>query len=691
MIFKSKGAVVIFTQLMILSHVIAYSQSPKVQLLARGQKDRILLRWGITSASEWKKSLKTGYYLTRYTIKKGNQILTTPEKKVLSIEPIKPEPLEKWEELIKRDQYAAILAQSIYGEDFEITGQNDNTISRIIDSSDKLEQRFSFGLYAADMSFEGALKAGLGFVDTSIVKSETYVYQLTVAGKNTLKPTSVMMGIRDYKKLPAVDDVVAVADDKKVIVSWDFDTYKSIFSSYKIERSEDGVNFKSITNTPIVNMNEQKGVISKRMFYVDTLAQNDKIYHYKLYGISAFGEKGQDSKVLAAKGIHDVFLPSRITDYHITKENSVLLEWEYPKELEEHIAGFEINHAEDDKAVYQKVSDMILPSIRKFEHKNLAGSNYYKIVVLGKNNKRLNSQSILVQPIDSLPPARPIGLTGVIDSLGTIKLKWQANIEKDLRGYRILKANNPNEEFVDIYKKSFIGTSFEDKVSLKMSNPKVYYKIAAEDNRFNISEPSEVLVLEKPDVIPPAPPIFKNYTIVNGAIQLDWIRSYSEDVSQHILKRRKAGETKWQELIKVSDTTQTYLDKDLENKTTYQYAIVAKDKTNLESALDNAIVTIPFVSMKPVDLIQNFIGTVDREQRKIILNWSFAKTKEKIQGISIYRNQLGEPPMLWKELSKPVDTIDDIGLAINKEYEYHLMILLENNTPVKSESVIVKY
>jgi uncharacterized protein len=172
------------------------------------------------------------------------------------------------------------------------------------------------------------------------------------------------------------------------------------------------------------------------------------------------------------------------------------------------------------------VSNIISPSQRKLNYKdNLFPSNYFTISVVGKNNQRLTSQSMLVQLVDSIPPAKPIVLEGVIDSLGTVRLKWKPNQEKDLRGYRILKANNAGEEYVDIYHQSYVGNEYKDSVSLKMTNSKVYYRIAAEDMRFNISEPSDVLVLDKPDTIPPTAPIFKDYDNKDGKIHLKWIRS----------------------------------------------------------------------------------------------------------------------------------------------------------------------
>ncbi len=688
---KTKFFYFVIINLFILLSAHAQTNKSEIKVIARGQKDKILVRWGITNPSEWKKALKTGFIVTRFTVKKGNSILPEPEKKILTLKPLLPEPVENWTDLIQKDNYAAILAQSIYGENFEVGDTNEGSISKLINTADELDQRHTFGLFAADMSFEGALKAGWGLIDNQVKKNEVYVYQVKIAGNIKTKPASAMIGMRDYKKLPAIEDLIAISDDKKVIISWDFESYKSVFTSYKIERSEDGIAFSPITNTPIVNMNEQNGVNSKRMYYIDTLSQNDKTYHYQLYGISAFGEKGQTSKTISSKGIHDIFYPPRLTDYKMKNSESVMLEWEYPKDIESHIQGFEINHAENDKGPYKKVSEIILPNARNFEYKNLAPSNYFTISVIGKNNKKITSQSMLVQPTDSIPPMKPIGLEGTIDSLGVVKIKWSANTEKDLLGYRILKANNENEEFVDIFHKSFTGTAYKDQVSLKMSTKKVYYRIAAEDKRYNISEPSEILTLEKPDKIPPAAPIFKNYEIKEGKINLDWIRSYSDDVVSYSLQRKKLKDKSWVEIQKFTDTTQTFSDSAIDNNTTYQYAIIAKDKSGLVSSIENSVITIQFVDLQAIDMIQNMIATVDREQRKINLVWDYKKNKEKIVGLTIYKNKTGESPTLWKEILKPITALEDSQLSMNSEYEYHFSPILQSKSPSKTKSITVKY
>jgi hypothetical protein len=678
--------------LLLIASSLSYTQTSNVKVNARAQKDKILLRWAVNTPIGWRNSHKSGFMVTRFTVLRNGKILPKPEKLLLTSKPLLPEPLDSWMDLAQKDNYAAIIAQSIYGENFEVSGANEGPLSKIVNTAEELDQRYTFALYAADMSFEGALKAGWGLVDINVKPNEVYTYQVSVFENPKVNSGSFAIGLKNYEPLPEPTDFNAIPDDKKILLSWDYASFKSIYSSFMVEKSSDGVNFTPISKTPLVNMNDKTDHPSMTMYYIDTLSINDKIYQYRLYGISSFGEKGQVTKPIAAKGIAALVTAARLIEYHIENSNSVNLEWEYPKEAEEPIQGFEINLAEKDKGPYKVVSTGLLPSDRKFECKDLFSSNYFTVTVVGKNNQRLTSQSMLVQPIDSIAPAKPIGLEGTIDSLGVVRLKWKANQERDLLGYRILKANNKDEEFVDIYHKSYVGNEYVDTtISLKMSNSKVYYQIAAEDKRFNISESSEILVLEKPDKIPPAPPIFKDYDTKDGKVFLKWIRSYSNDVVGYSLQRREKGQEKWQEIKQINDTIQEFIDDKTENRKTYQYAILAKDKSNLWSSMDHSTITVTVLDFTPTKVISVLQGTADRENKKIVLSWNYAKSKDKVIGLSIYKNTKGEAPTLWKELSGDIFTLEDLNLKINLEYEYHFNTTLQSNSPAKVESITVIY
>ncbi|MBP4143083.1 fibronectin type III [Flavobacterium sp. P4023] len=673
---------------------IGYTQKNDVRVIitGRAQKDKVLLRWAINSPIEWQKANKKGYLITRTTLIKDGNIIKKPEKVVLTLKPLVPDDLDSWIDYVQKDNNAAIVAQSIYGESFEVSGAKEGDLSRIVNIADELNQRYSFGLYAADMNFEAALKAGWGFVDKDVKENEVYAYQISVYDTPKVKSSSYMIGLRDYSTLPAPTDFISVPDDKQVMLSWDYETFKHIYTSYIVEKSSDGVNFESISNTPLVNLNDKDDHPSKRMYYVDTLNVNDKMYHYRLYGITSFGEKGQVSKPITATGISAVVSVARLTDYHIVSSSEVNLEWEFPAASEVFIKGYEINLADNDRGPYSVVLKDIPPSQRKLNFKDgLFPSNYFTVTVVGKNNQRLTSQSMLVQPIDSIAPLKPVGLEGIIDSLGVVRLKWKPNQEKDLRGYRILKANNINEEFVDIYHQSYIGINYIDNVSLTMTNSKVYYRIAAEDMRFNISEVSDILVLDKPDKIPPAAPIFKDYENKDGKVYLKWIRSYSDDVVVYSLRRREQGTDKWEEIKQINDSIQEFVDDRVENKKTYQYAILAKDKSNLWSSLENSTLTVTVLNFSPLKVIGFLQGVADRENKKIVLSWNYNKYKDQVLGVSVYKNEKGSPPTLWKELNTTIFSLEDKNLKINKEYEYHLVPNLENFIPAKVEILTVIY
>ena len=678
--------------LLLIASSLSYTQTSNVKVNARAQKDKILLRWAVNTPIGWRNSHKSGFMVTRFTVLRNGKILPKPEKLLLTSKPLLPEPLDSWMDLAQKDNYAAIIAQSIYGENFEVSGANEGPLSKIVNTAEELDQRYTFALYAADMSFEGALKAGWGLVDINVKPNEVYTYQVSVFENPKVNSGSFAIGLKNYEPIPEPTDFKAIPDDKKVLLSWDYETFKRIYTSYMVEKSSDGINFSPIATTPLVNLNDKEEHPSKTMYYIDTLSVNDKVYQYRLYGITSFGEKGKITKPITAAGVAAVVTAARLVDYNIINSNEVNIEWEYPKESESFIQGYEINLADNDKGPYKVVSKIILPSDRKFNYKeNLFPSNYFTISVVGKNNQRLTSQSMLIQPVDSIPPAKPMGLEGVIDSLGVVKIKWKPNQEKDLRGYRILKANNVDEEFIDIYHQSYVGNDYKDSVSLKMTNSKVYYRIAAEDMRFNISDPSDVLVLDKPDKIPPAAPIFKDYDNKDGRVHLKWIRSYSEDVVGYSLRRREKGQDKWLEIKQINDTIQEYTDDRVENKKTYQYAILAKDKSNLWSSIDHSTITVGVLNFAPVKIITFLQGVPDRENKKIILTWGYTKNKGKITGLSIYKNIKDTPPTLWKELNSDVFTLEDKNLKINTEYEYHLIPNLESDSPAKEEVLTVIY
>ena len=84
----------------------------------------------------------------------------------------------EWRPLMERNNYAAIGAQAIFGNSFDPETGTEGEVVSLINRANEQENRFGFGLFAADHSFEAATAMGLAFVDRNVSPNETYLYRV---------------------------------------------------------------------------------------------------------------------------------------------------------------------------------------------------------------------------------------------------------------------------------------------------------------------------------------------------------------------------------------------------------------------------------------------------------------------------------------------------------------------------------
>ncbi|MDG3584167.1 fibronectin type III domain-containing protein [Galbibacter pacificus] len=665
-----------------------------VQLHARAQQDKILLRWAVDRPLEWQRANTYGFYLDKYVFKRNGARVDPLEKVNPTPIFIKADPVEKWQQIVEENDYAAIIAQALYGEGFEVEGtQNQGQIAEIINTVQEIEQRFSFGLYAADMNFKAAVKAGWGYVDYEVKPGEEYAYQVKTAIPQEVaivKSASVLAGIDKYEELPKPMGLHGVWGDKNVMLTWEYALFKTIYTSYNVERSEDGTHFTELSPTPIVNLNDKPDAPAKRMYYVDTLAQNHKKYHYRVYGISPFGEKGPYSEVISGEASPTLVFTPRIANFEWTdNENEALIKWEYPEEGEALIKKFTMTRADKDEGPYELIFDSIPKHKREILYSKLNPSNYIKIQAVGENNQIKESFSTLVQPVDSIPPLPPVNLEGTIDSLGVVTVSWQANTEKDIFGYRVFRKNIEKEEPVQLTVAPTETVNFKDTVQLKSLNGKVYYTVIAVDKRYNQSDFSEVLELEKPDVVPPSSPIFTNYKVTDGTVQLQWEPSTEEGAVHNLYRKNITDDVAWEIVFSTSDTIQKYTDREVTGNKTYRYAIMATDKSGLESE-PSTPVTVTITNIEPKAYMKSFTGYADRESHVIEIRWKL-QNEEEVAEVTLYKNVAGQPPVTFKVLPAGITEIKDTNINPNNTYSYHIRATLKTGELSILETMDIKY
>ncbi|WP_144280853.1 fibronectin type III domain-containing protein [Chryseobacterium echinoideorum] len=686
--------------------VFAFSQEkqektivPHIRMKVDSKKDHISLRWAVDEPLAWQKANKTGFLLKRYTLSRNGKLLQKPEEKDLGI--FKPASEAEWKKVVEKNNNAAIVAQSLFGDTFEVEiGEKQGKLEGVVNKSQEVEQRFAYALMAADLDFEVAKLAGWAYTDVNVKSNERYLYSVSINQNNNSGVSALVMKgdavaeVSNNTDLPKPIDFIGIFKDKTVTLSWEYLQLRDTYTSYYVEKSENGSPFKSLGDLPVMNMNDADGRQAQGMTFVDSLAQNNSKFSYRIRGKTIFGDYGPYSDNVSGEGKKSLETTPRISNFKIAEDENITINWEFPQEAEKDIASFELLHSETDlENTYKVVKNKIPVNSRGLVTKSLAPSNYYKIQAIGKNKDKRESFSVLAQPNDMTPPETPLEFKGKIDSLGVVHLEWKANKEKDLEGYHIFRGIQKGDEMVRITPQAITKNAYKDNIVLENLNSKVYYYVTATDIRKNQSKPSIILELEKPDKVKPQTPVFTEYKLEeDGRITLHWLRSYSEDVALHQLYRQdKDGTDKsWKMIYETKDIQPnfTFTDKNVEANKRYAYYLLAIDKNKLKSDKSPEI-TLRSNSFEAQSVLTNLSGSANRNKKQIELIW---KIEDKNVGeILVYRQKGNEKPTHWGTLTGSQNFLEDKSVQTGNAYTYLLKPMLKNNQVAKTEKITVEY
>ena len=255
-------------------------------------------------------------------------------------------------------------------------------------------------------------------------------------------------------------------------------------------------------------------------------------------------------------------------------------------------------------------------------------------------------------------------------------------------GYRIFRGFTEKEEPSQITETPFKQNQFIDTVKVKNLNSKVYYQVVAVDRRFNHSKKSNILVVEKPDLIPPTSPVFSDYKIVDGKVLLFWKKSTEEDAEHILYRKNKDKNEDWSKVFSTLDGTNKFTDTNVEHNVNYQYKINAVDKSGLVSE-DMIPLTIKVTSLKPQKEIKSVDYEINRQENYITLSW---KTDEKnIAEYTIYKQVNEDTPTTWRIVPAKVKELKDQAIHPNQTYTYHFRGTLNNGKFTQIKKVEVKY
>ncbi|GAA3509204.1 hypothetical protein GCM10022393_21810 [Aquimarina addita] len=664
----------------------------KIVVKAFAKPGAILLRWAVTDKYAWKYSNQYGFIVERTTVLRDGKPLTSPEKRILFGDTIKPRPPKDWESLVRTNDMAAVAAQAIYGATFQVNNKEENELLQVFYESEELDRRFGFSLFAIDQDFEVAQYAGLGFVDTDVKENEKYLYNIKSAipeDRMTVEPSGVFISTKDTEALPQPTDFFGYFYENAFVLVWEYDQLLPYYTAYNLERSEDGTAFEKINEVPITKLADTP---YSGVSYTDSIPQYGKKYWYRIVGINYFNETSPPSEATALIGFKEIKAEPIFASANITSENQVALEWTFAEEELWKLNKYELLRAKTAIGPYKTVLDSIAPDQKKVTYGPLSNINYFKLKAVGKHQDFKESPPTMVQPVDSIPPNKPEGMKGVIDTLGIVTLQWKKNTELDLKGYTILRAYRKDQEFTKLTKRNLRNETYIDSIDMTSFDKAVYYRLIAEDHRYNESIPSDTLILVKPDRIPPTSPVFKTYEIKNGIVNLSWINSSSDDWASTIVYRRDTSDSIPQPWKKVFETPYSNVTQFADIETIpgkkYAYTLITVDQSKLESEPTPAVVMdIPIQLIKPG--VKGLYAKVDREQKLIQLVWNL-KAKDAVE-IQVYRKSNKEPFTLYQRLDPETNRWIDQRLTANTTYTYAFKPVFKDGSIGTWEEIEVKY
>lgn len=630
----------------------------RIGLIARGDADSVVLRWVPTKPAVWLSGSRVGYWIERATVRPdGSQ----SDFESLRSSPVVPWSDDQWQAYAaaltiietSSPDYAAIAFSLLDAAQEGAPAQNEysaNEVVSIAERKNEFEMRFGFAMYSVDRSVAAAEGLGLRFVDRTVEPNTTYLYRVFLAGQAGIyRPDTGFVSVvaRDPRHIDPLQ-LRTEGGDGQIQLQWEADDR---FGSYFIERSNDGgKSFRRMNSVPVTTLRHSDVSEDDVELYLDSSATNYAIYHYRVFGTTAFADE-----VLVAEGqgmARDVTPPATpfLPNPEHVADREVRVRWIPGLPETPDLAGFRVSRAATEAGPFLALTARPLPaSTREFVDTEFPtdSSSYYVIEAIDTAGNSARSNSAYVVLIDNTPPAPPVWINGTMDTNGVVTLRLQANRERDLLGYRIFTANAADHEF-SVLIESFDDSSltpphdsiYYDTVTVRSLTRAVYYRAVALDRNFNPSQFSEILVVQRPDVIPPVTPVVVDVRVTDTSVGLRYVPSSSLDVAYHTLLRRTGDTTRWDSVAAGGRIDSLFADRVVERNVVYQYALIATDSSGLNSDTSIAVLARPYKSgVRPV--VVNLQSSYDRQSNSVRLVWDYNNLNENYWFV-VYRKEAGE-------------------------------------------------
>ncbi len=623
----------------------------------------IILRWACLNTSHLKQA-----YISGYTLQK----LNPDNLNALPLAEITIRPLAGNAPQLLNTSNPYLQAAKKVAENYQLL---DDPKNNTVDG--RLSQ------LAADLDTNAARAMGLIY---SSNETTSYAYCIVIKnGTSVLAKSNVLMpSVIKPSAMPTIGTLKAARNAKRVDVSWNIANLGTAYAFYNVERSSDkDKNFIKLNDLPIIKI-KSKGTMDKAIRndqvinFKDTTLEEGTTYYYRVVGLTVFGEKGTYSPILIYKMQRTYKTLIALNDIQIKSGKGLALSWQLTApEEEKYIVSYTVLKKENAKDKFKAIANGILSPVKSYIDVNPKQQNFHQIAAITIDNDTIYSSQKMTVVYDTIPPDIPSGLAGSIAADGTLKLTWKTNIEKDMKGYIIYRANAAHEELIEVNNKLLAKSEYIEKLPLQNLTEDIYFAVAAVDNSYNTSLPCTVLKLKKPDRIAPSAALLKNYRAFEGYIDLWLSGSNSKDVANYEIQRKVFSKDKKTNSpyvtvanIKVSDSLH-YMDKSCAPFTAYYYKIITKDDDgNSSESQDYYIQSLDEKAIE-AEILDLRIDTLGTNSKKVILTWK-TDLKNIPKYVMVYKKTTSAPFQFYESVDYYKGKLVDVNISEMDKVSYRI-------------------
>jgi len=553
--------------------------------------------------------------------------------------------------------------------------------------------------------------------------------------------------------LPPVSILTTERGENSINLVINENIHKNFYSSYYIERSTDGINFIQLNEEPYFfvgpdkedisnldpNASENLGLADIRSaVYIDSVGDYNT-YYYRIIGTNNLGQMSEPSFIVSEKALKpriDFIFHLDTIVYDPSSDDITIFFPDYHDSIKTTLLGYQLYRSVFYDGPFDPLHEEIIPTTTSsFTDIDPLLTGYYIAVSWDEEGHEYRTYSYLMQIPDDISPPIPTMTKAEYIENEKVKISWDEVYAKDLKGYYVYFANGKNGEYNPINTSPHKETSMEHDFSVGMEIDSIFFKVAAMDNRGNISNTSSPLGIRRPGKFGAANPIIHSITPYTGGdkgMVLAFSFSPDEDVKYHKLERRSAGNATWMEILKINAGDQsnfqtgpeqeTHIDSTYIRNENMEYRLLVTDQDDMvtgsevmesfplnsqadgyinEFKLDQSSTPAP---LPPLSQFQSPIGNQlpASFNHSVKLSWIYDNTT-RLDGFTIYRGVTGGHLIEYRTVHKSELEQEALGgdkykfyfndssLIGNKRYIYKVLAQhLDGSTSHMSSAISVK-